>query len=289
MRRRKRLDEPGDLSDQVTPDTPRHMRSTTARPSSPATPPTRRQVAASLLCSASATSHTNAPHSPWGDRASAARRFASMSFWRAKRPQAAPRAPKGHGKQRPSPSGAVKAREAPAQRLGLAGEHGDGRRSPRRTRAFLLRAAGKVAGGRMGCGKQGRGRARFGAAFVQGAQFGRRGPYPIRPSATFPSFAGEGTHPTPLRFSRTRNPFSARRGRWPKAGWGVESQTAGLQVRSDVRASRPASHRRPTPHPAFGCVPQLRWRRKRTMVSRWTSRRLFVSRRASLRARNGTT
>jgi hypothetical protein len=33
--------------------------------------------------------------------------------------------------QEPSPSGAVKAREAPAQRLGLDGEHGDGMGSSR--------------------------------------------------------------------------------------------------------------------------------------------------------------
>src|SRR5271166_4540274 len=46
-------------------------------------------------------------------------------------------------------------------------------------------------------------------------------------------------------------PFSAKRGRWPKAGWGAESRYGPTKVRGDVRAIRLGSNQRATPHPAL--------------------------------------
>jgi hypothetical protein len=48
-----------------------------------------------------------------------------MSFWCAIAAAWPHRSPKGHGKQKPAPRGAIKAREATAKRPGLDGEHGD--------------------------------------------------------------------------------------------------------------------------------------------------------------------
>ena len=46
-------------------------------------------------------------------------------------------------------------------------------------------------------------------------------------------------------------PFSAKRGRWPKAGWGAESRYGTLHVRADGRAIRLGLKQRATPHPAL--------------------------------------
>jgi hypothetical protein len=68
----------------------------------------------------------NASHRGRCDCVSSAWQVASMSFWCAIAAIWPHRSPKGHGKQKPAPRGAVKAREATAKRLGLYGEHGDG-------------------------------------------------------------------------------------------------------------------------------------------------------------------
>jgi hypothetical protein len=46
-------------------------------------------------------------------------------------------------------------------------------------------------------------------------------------------------------------PFSAKRGRWPKAGWGAESRYSPTKVRGDGPAIRVGVRQRATPHPAL--------------------------------------
>ena len=50
--------------------------------------------------------------------------------------------------------------------------------------------------------------------------------------------------------ARAPHPFSAKRGRWPKAGWGAESRYGPTKVRGDGRAIRLGPNQRATPHPA---------------------------------------
>ena len=45
--------------------------------------------------------------------------------------------------------------------------------------------------------------------------------------------------------------FSAKRGRWPQAGWGAESRYGPTKVRDDDRVSRLGPKRWAAPHPAL--------------------------------------
>ena len=60
-------------------------------------------------------------------------------------------------------------------------------------------------------------------------------------------------------------PFSAKRGRWPKAGWGVESSSGAKRLRGDGRASRLGPKRLATPIRRYAPPSPASWGRVRSL------------------------